>query len=327
MWDNNGDAERTACFFKNKFDRIYLINLAERVDRKEHMARELKRVGLDISCDVELFKAIRPAEALAFPGLGVLGCYLSHLSVLRMAKYDGLGKILIVEDDLMISRRLPRVITYLSQQMDAIDWDILLLGFFPSRTLSLSIYYGDVDASFYSSVVFKKPRLLPGGMHFYAVNGRCLDRLILFLEHLLEVRSRKLIVDANGMDIAYLDDAFYRFSLDYPDIVYLMACPTLGWQRHTESSVGISRRYTALLGDLKNKIKTEMKNGLDCYWPAVLSKSPNASISGVIPAVIHDLAHSAWCEIARPVSGSLGNRIEGGRHKAVRGNRSFTRRG
>ena len=156
--DKHSYAESIAWFFKKEFDRIYLINLAEQVDRKKQVVRELKRVGVDISCDVELFHAIRPREKLAFPGLGVLGCYLSHLSVLKMAKSEGREKILVIEDDLMISRRLPGVTVQLSQQMDAIDWDILLLGFFPSRGLSPSIYYGDVeDATFYSSVVLKKP--------------------------------------------------------------------------------------------------------------------------------------------------------------------------
>lgn len=47
---------------------------------------ELKRIGIE-AADVEVFPAIRPIDVLGFPSIGTLGCYLSHLAVLKTPHY------------------------------------------------------------------------------------------------------------------------------------------------------------------------------------------------------------------------------------------------
>ncbi len=70
-------------------DKIIYINLNKRTDRKEQIEKELNDFGLDY----ERF------EAIEVPNFGTLGCGLSHLAVLKIAKEKNYENILILEDD------------------------------------------------------------------------------------------------------------------------------------------------------------------------------------------------------------------------------------
>lgn len=73
----------------HNIDKIIYINLLKRVDRREEIENELNTFGLHY----ERF------EAIETPGFGILGCGLSHLSVLKLAKERQYNNILILEDD------------------------------------------------------------------------------------------------------------------------------------------------------------------------------------------------------------------------------------
>jgi len=73
----------------HNIDKIFYINLEKRKDRKEEIEKELNTFSLEY----ERF------EAIETPGFGILGCGLSHLSVLKIAKNRGYKNILILEDD------------------------------------------------------------------------------------------------------------------------------------------------------------------------------------------------------------------------------------
>jgi GR25 family glycosyltransferase involved in LPS biosynthesis len=60
----------------HNIDKIFYINLEKRKDRREEIEKELNTFGLYY----ERF------EAIETPGFGILGCGLSHLSVLKIAK-------------------------------------------------------------------------------------------------------------------------------------------------------------------------------------------------------------------------------------------------
>src|SRR5690606_15681426 len=69
------------------FDRVYVISLASRTDRRKQMAAMLARAGVEICAGVvEFFDAVRSDAADGFPSPGARGCFLSHLAVLRRAK-------------------------------------------------------------------------------------------------------------------------------------------------------------------------------------------------------------------------------------------------
>jgi glycosyl transferase family 25 len=69
--------------------KVIYINLKKRTDRKEYIVNELDSFNLDY----ERF------EAIETDGFGIVGCGLSHLSVLKIAKERKYENILILEDD------------------------------------------------------------------------------------------------------------------------------------------------------------------------------------------------------------------------------------
>ena len=83
----------------DEFQRIRVINLPERRDRKLEMQSELRRIGLGTDPRVDFFPAIRPDTIGNFRQIGEHGVFLSHLSILE----EG-GSVLILEDDCDFTR-------------------------------------------------------------------------------------------------------------------------------------------------------------------------------------------------------------------------------
>lgn len=80
----------------DSFDKIRIISLPERLDRRREMMKELQRVGLLQNPRVRFLDAHRPADRGLFASRGAHGCFLSHLAALKEAA----GKsLLILEDD------------------------------------------------------------------------------------------------------------------------------------------------------------------------------------------------------------------------------------
>jgi glycosyl transferase family 25 len=80
------------------FDRIKIINLPERTDRRRGMDKELAKVGLLNDPRVSYFQAIRPSDAGAFTSVGARGVYESQRAILKEAACAG-DSVLILEDD------------------------------------------------------------------------------------------------------------------------------------------------------------------------------------------------------------------------------------
>lgn len=76
----------------NRIDRIFLINLDRRQDRLIQFEQECEKMNIPQS-DVERFVAVDRPDHPA------LGCTLSHLSAIKLAKERGYKNILIFEDD------------------------------------------------------------------------------------------------------------------------------------------------------------------------------------------------------------------------------------
>ena len=94
-----------AQFLTDTFDRIYIINLAARPDRRSEARQAFEQIGLTIDGDrIRFFAAVRPDNKGPFPSIGARGCFMSHLGVLENAVADGLQSILICEDDLDFAR-------------------------------------------------------------------------------------------------------------------------------------------------------------------------------------------------------------------------------
>ena len=97
------------------FDRIRIINLPHRRDRRNEMDRQLARVGLAGDPRVAYFPAFAPSAPGLFASKGAHGCFLSHLSVLEQAA-AAVQSVLVLEDD--CDFRMPAVLEY---EMPACD--------------------------------------------------------------------------------------------------------------------------------------------------------------------------------------------------------------
>jgi len=73
----------------NNISKVIYINLHKRIDRKKDIEKELN----DFELDYERF------EAIETPDFGLVGCGLSHLNVLKLAKDRNYENVLIMEDD------------------------------------------------------------------------------------------------------------------------------------------------------------------------------------------------------------------------------------
>lgn len=202
------------------FDRVYAINLPSRKDRHQMIVQELKKAGMSPKPNkVEIFPAIRPNNAGDFPSIGARGCFESHLTILKRAQADRLSNVLIVEDDLKISEQFRTEQAVLLDRLCLTDWDF--------------IYFGHIEPVEKTGGVTLEP--FSGALmttHFYAVNGKILDRLVWFLE---EVKRRPPGHPDGGP--MHIDGAYSTFRGQNPDIVTLIASPNLGWQQSSRSDI------------------------------------------------------------------------------------------
>lgn len=97
------------------FEQHLYINLDERTDRRKLCESELKK--LDIT--PERLPAVKHE-------FGIVGCALSHINAIRLAKKRGWDHICIFEDDLVIKRDnlLKKKVNKLFTQ----EWDVLMLS-------------------------------------------------------------------------------------------------------------------------------------------------------------------------------------------------------
>jgi GR25 family glycosyltransferase involved in LPS biosynthesis len=73
-------------------DKIFFINLDNRVDKREQIEKEFDKMNWT---NYERYSGI------STPDFGILGCSISHLNVLKIAKERNYQNILIFEDDFM----------------------------------------------------------------------------------------------------------------------------------------------------------------------------------------------------------------------------------
>ncbi|YCM42038.1 glycosyltransferase family 25 protein [Verrucomicrobiaceae bacterium 227] len=113
------------------FDRIVVISLPERSDRRARLIQNLGDCHLATSDDltwldaVDGHKAERPSWWQS--GAGAWGCRFSQLKALQEAQRDGLENVLILEDDAIFHRRTNE---WLEEIMPILpdDWGQLFLG-------------------------------------------------------------------------------------------------------------------------------------------------------------------------------------------------------
>jgi GR25 family glycosyltransferase involved in LPS biosynthesis len=181
--------------FDNAFGKTIAINLNRAKEKREILAKHLNEIGVH---QWERFEAVNGYElsddyplqiknqTATFKGLysrmpgktdkhkkARLGCYLSHLFVLKKARDECLPSVLIIEDD-AIFPQTRRGVESFNRTMEELphDWELLFIGIEHDREPTR--YSPHID------------RVLSGTcLHSYAVHSRCYDRLIEDMENAL----------------------------------------------------------------------------------------------------------------------------------------------
>jgi hypothetical protein len=120
------------------FDRVYIVNLPERLDRKQETIAEFKRIGMDVPNErVRFIEATRPDEAGEFPSIGSLGNLISQTRVLRECMELGLDRVAICEDDIKFNTVSPEAMERIVEDIETKDWNMASLAYLePSQRLS-----------------------------------------------------------------------------------------------------------------------------------------------------------------------------------------------
>ena len=107
----------------------YYINLEHRKDRNQEAITELQKIGIT---NPNRFNAIKHEN-------GAIGCSMSHLEVLKIAKKNNWDYVTIFEDDVLFLNP-GETLTKLDEIVNSnIEWDVIVLGgnnFKPYETIN-----------------------------------------------------------------------------------------------------------------------------------------------------------------------------------------------
>lgn len=201
--------------------KIYCISLKKRTDRRKHITEMMAKHGLEF----EFFDAIENKN-------GTLGCFDSHVEVLKLAREKGLDKVMIMEDDCEFIRDFE-----LPEFPD--NWEMLFLGG------AVNMIYDRYNKDWYQVSTWYA--------HCYLVKSSLFDELIETAERL---RGKKAI------DEVYCEDIHYQH---YTYIIY----PLLAQQYDNYSD--IEQKRMDRTGKISNYMKTlenfcKMPKGIDAVY-------------------------------------------------------------
>lgn len=109
------------------FDRIFVINLKSRPDRRRELEAEFARIGF-ASADLVWFEAVKPDDMGPFDSLGARGCFMSHLGVLDAAAGVGVDRVLLLEDDVNFAADFNTRLAAIVEQLRVMPWQMFYGG-------------------------------------------------------------------------------------------------------------------------------------------------------------------------------------------------------
>lgn len=213
------------------FERVFVINLPARADRRAQMARELRRVGLDLEREpVELFPAVRPGAPAGFASVGARGCFLSHLAILDRAARAEYQRVLILEDDVDFAADFAKRIDGVVAQLASSRWGLFYGGGFVERVPAGEGPLRQVP-----------PATAIGASHFVAFQGAAIGEAARFLGAMLERPAG----DPRGGPM-HVDGAYNWYRRAHAARPTLIAVPELGRQRRSRTDVHELRWFDRL---------------------------------------------------------------------------------
>jgi glycosyl transferase family 25 len=226
----------------DQFERIYIVNLPERSDRRREMEAELGRYAIAVDgAKIRYLQAVRPDDAGLFPSLGSRGCFLSHLAILNHAVEDDLDNVLVMEDDLSVDQRFAEGQSAMCQTLQQGKWHFAYFG----HVLGLADDGGQP--------VWQEGAQPIATTHFYALNRPVIRPLRDYLEACL---TRKPGDPIGGP--MHVDGAYSLFRKHHPEWLTLIATPSLGGQRSSRSDIFPNKWYdrTPLFAQIAGSMRT-----------------------------------------------------------------------
>ena len=204
----------------NCFDRIRIINLEHRSDRRREMTQQLTRVGIIDDPRVKFFTALTGDPISFFSEPGHHGCYRSYIALLNEAADAG-ESVLILEDD--CDFLVPEVFEYRLPE----KCDVFYGGYVATNPQDL--YHSDII-----------------GSHFMGFSAPGAAAAKSYFSHYL---SDDFVVDSqasaqsdyNATIRPPIDGAFVWFRRAHPDLVTVFAM--LGFQRSSRTDIGANAFY------------------------------------------------------------------------------------
>jgi glycosyl transferase, family 25 len=213
------------------FDRLAIINLPDRDDRRRALTKELSRIGIDFdSPKVTIPNPPMPKTPNGFASRGVYGSYLSHVEIIEKAYRDGLDTVWVLEDDAIFSRKFrSEQQRLIARRLRDHEWDLCFIG---------HTVHKELPDSPTGLLRFSGPFIWA---HSYAVHRRIMPRLI---EYLRLNEHREAGHPEGGK--MYIDAAFFFFRQQNPDAICIVSSPCLSVQKGSPSSLNPSRydRYS-----------------------------------------------------------------------------------
>lgn len=208
------------------FDRTYVLNLPERSDRRRQTERELRRhfPGSSVADRVRYYPAIRPDDKGGFKKVGSHGCFLSVIDMLTTAEAEGLGSVLVLQDDVRFTPSFAKHERWLLDELSAVPWDYVQLGYIDGRgEVAQRCTAGPALVDFDGQVT---------GAHCVGFNGSVIGQM---LEHLHAVLNGE--PGDRLLGPMPVDGAFNTFKWLHPGAVRLLPVPNLVEQRKSRSDI------------------------------------------------------------------------------------------
>ena len=224
------------------FDRIYIINLPHRADRRKEVNYQLQLIGLSLDYpSMTLFPAVRPSDAGGFTSIGARGCFMSHLGVLKDAESNQYKRILILEDDVDFSEDFKDRFTMVLDILNKNKWSMFYGGY----DLCDEDVTGNVVTSVSSEVAIQT-------CHFIGFQGDVIRKMIQHLESILTRPPG----DPEGGPM-HVDGAYNWYRRANPGDGTLIAVPELGHQRPSRTDIHDLRWYDKwfLLRDISQQLR------------------------------------------------------------------------
>lgn len=220
--------------FANYFDRTAIVYLPERRRRFKSIQRQVQRLGIEDH--VHWFKGLKFSEAGQFPKASVRGCVMSNYEILRQAAQDKVERLLLFQEDCVLSQRLIRQEHSILEELANRNWDFAYFGCQPysdDEVNSKKISINATPNRFFSRVNIRQNIR---ETHFWACQGKAIPKLVEFIEASFERPKNHPDCGPTYFD-GYMNEIRYR----HPDLITLAAVPNLGWPLSSVSNLNPGR--------------------------------------------------------------------------------------